>query len=69
LSNGLIGLRLGDLPLRAGVAIVSGLSSEHPVAQVEAAAMAPYPLADDIRVTGDCLLGAHPALGQKVSVE
>jgi trehalose/maltose hydrolase-like predicted phosphorylase len=39
-----------DLPLRPGVAIVSGLSGEHPVAQVEAAAMAPYPFAGDIRI-------------------
>src|SRR6195256_650118 len=50
LSNGLVGLRVRDLPLRPGVAIVSGLSGEHPVAQVEAAAMAPYPLAGDIRI-------------------
>ena len=50
LSNGVIGLRVRDIPLRAGVAVVAGLSGEHPIAQVEAAALAPYPLAGDIQI-------------------
>ena len=50
LSNGLIGLRVRDIPLRAGVAVVAGLSGRHPVAQVEAAALAPYPLAGDVQI-------------------
>jgi hypothetical protein len=50
LSNGLVGLRVRDLTLRAGIAIVSGLSGEHPVVGIEAAARAPYPLAGDIRI-------------------
>lgn len=50
LSNGLIGLRVLDLPLMPGLVVVSGLAGVHPVAQVEAAASAPYPLAGDIRL-------------------
>src|ERR1700716_240619 len=49
-SNGLIGLRVRDLPLDAGIAIVSGLSGEHPVMRVAAAARAPYPLAGDLQL-------------------
>ena len=50
LSNGAIGLRVRDIPLRAGLAVVAGLSGEHPVAHVEAAATAPYPVAGDVQV-------------------
>ena len=50
LSNGVIGLRVRNIPLRAGLAVVAGLSGEHPVAHVEAAATAPYPLAEDVQV-------------------
>ncbi|MDQ2674998.1 MAG: glycoside hydrolase family 65 protein [Chloroflexota bacterium] len=52
LSNGLIGLRVLDIPIRSGVAIVSGLAGRHPVAQVEAAAEAPYPLTGDLQIGG-----------------
>lgn len=51
-SNGLIGLRILTRPLTPGIAIVSGLSGRHPVAQVEAAARAPYPLSGDIQLNG-----------------
>ena len=51
-SNGLIGLRVLDVPLRPGVAMVSGLAGRHPIAQVEAAARAPYPLAGDLALNG-----------------
>lgn len=49
-SNGLVGLRVRDVPLDSGMAIVSGLSGEHPVTRVEAAARAPYPLAGDLQL-------------------
>ena len=52
LSNGLVGLRVLDIPLRPGITIVSGLSGRHPVVQVEAAAPAPHPLVGDIDVGG-----------------
>src|SRR6188508_2535562 len=52
LSNGVIGLRVLDIPLRPGVVIVSGLSGRHPVAGIEAAARAPYPLAADVAIDG-----------------
>ncbi|HZW14719.1 MAG TPA: glycoside hydrolase family 65 protein [Brevundimonas sp.] len=51
-SNGLIGLRVREMPLRAGMALVSGLAGEHPESRIEAAAAAPYPLAGDISVNG-----------------
>jgi protein-glucosylgalactosylhydroxylysine glucosidase len=50
LSNGVIGLRVRDLALRPGLAVVSGLSGEHPVARIESAAAAPYPLAGDVQL-------------------
>jgi protein-glucosylgalactosylhydroxylysine glucosidase len=52
LSNGLIGLRVLDIPLRPGMTVVSGLSGRHPVAQIEAAAQAPYPVTGDIEMGG-----------------
>ena len=52
LSNGLIGLRVLDIPLLPGVVLVNGYSGTHPVVQVEAAAQAPYPLAGDIGLNG-----------------
>jgi trehalose/maltose hydrolase-like predicted phosphorylase len=51
-SNGLIGLRILDLPLAPGMAIVSGFAGDHPERLVEAAAPAPYPLAGDIALDG-----------------
>jgi trehalose/maltose hydrolase-like predicted phosphorylase len=47
-GNGLIGLRIREQPLQAGMAIVSGFAGEHPERRVEAAASAPYPLATDL---------------------
>ena len=49
-SNGLIGLRVRDIPLTGGMALVSGFAGEHPERGIEAAAPAPYPLAGDIAV-------------------
>src|SRR5436309_3358497 len=43
-SNGLIGLRVREIPLLNGVAIVNGLAGVHPEALVESVPYAPYPL-------------------------
>lgn len=51
-SNGLIGLRVRENPLRAGACLVNSFSGEHHVRRVEAAAMAPYPLGGDLCVDG-----------------
>ena len=50
LSNGLIGMRTGHIPLVNGVAMVSGFEGLDPSAGVEAFARAPYPLAGDVRI-------------------
>src|SRR4051812_15185132 len=50
LSNGVIGLRVRDVPLRRGVAIVNGLEGEDPVTHVVSTAEAPYPLAGDLQL-------------------
>jgi protein-glucosylgalactosylhydroxylysine glucosidase len=52
LSNGLLGLRVGRVPLSQGLCMVGGLVSRDPVAQVEAFARAPYPLAGDVAING-----------------
>jgi trehalose/maltose hydrolase-like predicted phosphorylase len=49
-SNGLIGLRVLDIPLLAGYALVNGFAGEHPTQHVLAAARAPYPLAGDLAI-------------------
>jgi trehalose/maltose hydrolase-like predicted phosphorylase len=51
-ANGVIGLRVRDNPLAAGMALVCGYSGIHPERQIEAAAVAPYPLATDLAVEG-----------------
>jgi protein-glucosylgalactosylhydroxylysine glucosidase len=51
-SNGLVGLRVTDIPLLPGYVMVSGLTGQHPVVEVEAAAQAPYPVAGDIGLNG-----------------
>jgi protein-glucosylgalactosylhydroxylysine glucosidase len=51
-SNGLVGLRVRDIPLAAGMALVSGFAGEHPERRIEAAAVAPYPLAGDVAING-----------------
>ena len=52
LSNGLIGLRAGPIPLIEGVAIANGLAGIDPVEQDEGFARAPYPIAGDVEVDG-----------------
>lgn len=51
-SNGLVGLRVRDVPLTAGRALVNGFAGEHPERRIEAAAHAPYPLAGDLAING-----------------
>jgi len=51
-SNGLVGLRVREVPLTAGLALLSGYTGEHPERGIEAAAIAPYPLAADISLNG-----------------
>ena len=51
-ANGLIGLRVRDLPLTPGMTLLSGFSGEHYERQIEAAAVAPYPVAGDIALDG-----------------
>jgi len=61
-SNGLVGLRVMDIPLLPGVVLVSGFAGIHPQVQVEAAAEAPYPIAGDITLNGVRLrLAPHQA--------
>lgn len=51
-GNGMIGLRVREQPLQAGMAIINGFVGEHPERRVEAAAPAPYPLAGDLALNG-----------------
>ncbi len=57
-SNGLIGLRVRDVPLTTGMTLLSGYSGEHYERQIEAAAVAPYPIAGDIALDGAWLSDA-----------
>lgn len=51
-ANGLIGLRVRHMPLAAGMALLSGYTGEHAERKIEAAAVAPYPLAGDLALNG-----------------
>src|SRR6266550_1097304 len=59
LSNGLIGIRAGRIPLTQGLAIVNGLAAIHPADEVEGFSRAPYPVAGDISLDG-MKLSEHP---------
>jgi len=50
ISNGLIGLKILDIPLFPGVSMVSGSAGDHPVLGIEASANPPYPLAGDLAI-------------------
>ena len=52
LSNGVLGLKIRDNPLSPGMCLLSGFSGEHPEKKIEAAALAPYPIAGDICLEG-----------------
>lgn len=51
-SNGLIGLRVRENPLAAGMCMVSGFVGEHHEFRIEAAVAAPYPLSGDVALNG-----------------
>jgi trehalose/maltose hydrolase-like predicted phosphorylase len=51
-SNGLIGLRVVDIPIRSGISIVNGFAGLHPTLLIEANARTPYPIAGDIQIDG-----------------
>src|SRR5436309_3793760 len=65
LSNGVIGLRAGPIPLIEGVAIVNGLAAIDPVEKGEGFARAPYPIGGDLEVDGT-KLGCNPGLAELV---
>jgi hypothetical protein len=52
LSNGVVGLRVRSVPLRAGYATLSGLEGEHPDTRIACVPPTPYPLVGDIVVDG-----------------
>ena len=52
LSNGLIGARVGKIPMLEGLVIVSGLAAVHPKEKVEGFARGPYPFAGDVSIDG-----------------
>lgn len=52
LSNGLIGLRIREVPLMTGMCLVNGVDGEHPTRRVEAAVAVPYPLAAEVSLNG-----------------
>ncbi|HUQ43613.1 MAG TPA: glycoside hydrolase family 65 protein [Candidatus Limnocylindria bacterium] len=54
-SNGIIGLRVLDVPLLPGMMLVNGFAGMDPSVQVEAAAAAPYAVAGDIALNGSWL--------------
>ncbi|MES1258938.1 MAG: hypothetical protein ABUS51_10925 [Acidobacteriota bacterium] len=56
LSNGLIGIRPGPVPLLPAPAYTAGFVYPHPQYQVECLSPAPYPLTTDIRVNGISIL-------------
>jgi trehalose/maltose hydrolase-like predicted phosphorylase len=51
-SNGVCGLRVRPMPLSAGMALLNGFAGSHHERQIEAAAVAPYPLAADLQLDG-----------------
>ena len=52
LSNGIVGLRVGEVPFIHGFAMVSGVSGEDPVRKIEGAVRVPYPLGGDVSING-----------------
>lgn len=51
-ANGVVGIRVREMPLGAGLTLVSGYCGTHPQRCIEAIAVAPYPLAGDIQMAG-----------------
>lgn len=50
LSNGLIGLRVRQIPLQSGVAILNGCVGDHPLIHIDSTPFVPYPLSGDLRL-------------------
>jgi hypothetical protein len=61
LSNGVIGMRPTANPLVQAQTLVGGFVRTHPTMLVESLSPAPYPLATDITLNGQSLLG-NPVL-------
>ena len=61
-ANGVMGLRVRPMPLAAGLTLLSGYSGEHPQRLIEAIAVAPYPVAGDIKLAGVWLSDATDAV-------
>ncbi|GII22915.1 glycoside hydrolase family 65 protein [Planosporangium mesophilum] len=59
LSNGVVGMRVGKIPMSNGVSVLSGFEGLDPANEVEAFARAPYPLGGDLSVDG-VTLSASP---------
>ena len=51
-SNGVIGLRVREIALSAGMALINGYTGESEDRRIEAAAIAPYPVAVDLALGG-----------------
>ena len=51
-ANGVVGLRVREMPLAGGQTLLSGYTGEHPERKIEAIAVAPYPVAGDIQLAG-----------------
>ncbi len=51
-ANGVVGLRVREMPLAGGLTLISGYTGEHPERRMEAIAVAPYPIAADIQLGG-----------------
>src|SRR5512132_3162530 len=54
-SNGMIGLRVLDIPLLPGMMLVNGFAGLDPSVQVEAAAATPYAIGGDMALNGSWL--------------
>ncbi len=52
LGNGLLGLRVGRVPLLGGLAIVNGFWGAHSKDEIPSLAPIPYPLAGDLAIDG-----------------
>lgn len=59
LANGVVGMRVRDLPLTPGMCLVAGFAGDHPTREIESAASAPYPLAGDVVLNGVTLSQAQ----------
>jgi len=51
-SNGLMGLRVREIPFHDGMAMISGYTGEESSNKIEAALRAPYPVAGDVSING-----------------